>query len=364
MVNILIEGMTENAGGKESYVMNFFRAIDRSKYKFVFVAYCPRIAYEEEIVLLGGKVEHLPPRCAGLIKYRKAIGALMGKGNFDVVWAHKTTLSSCEVLEIAKKKKVPVIMVHSHSSANMGGKFTYIMHQLNKRRIHKWGTHFLACSEVAAKWFYGNHKAEIIKNAIDVEKFKFSERVRERIRKEYGLEDDKVICQVGRLSKEKNHDWTLNVMAAFVKKEPRCCLLICGDGDERDSIVKKIVELGLDGNVKMLGSVGNIHEVLQAADAMIMPSFFEGLPFALLEGQCAGLRFLASDTVSRESSLFQDNVFLPLQATECDWVNELEKLVTHERNRNEDYLRVIEAGFDLSSNVRRIEKMINSALEA
>ena len=48
--------------------------------------------------------------------------------------SNKTTLSSCELLEIAKSEGVPVRVVHSHSSSNMGGKFTYIMHSINKSK--------------------------------------------------------------------------------------------------------------------------------------------------------------------------------------------------------------------------------------
>ena len=47
---VLIEGMTDNYGGKESYIMSIYRIIDKNKYLFDFIAYDDHIAYENEIL--------------------------------------------------------------------------------------------------------------------------------------------------------------------------------------------------------------------------------------------------------------------------------------------------------------------------
>ena len=46
MINILIEGMTDNKGGKETYIMNLFRHLDKKKYSIAFVSYDDHIAYD------------------------------------------------------------------------------------------------------------------------------------------------------------------------------------------------------------------------------------------------------------------------------------------------------------------------------
>ena len=56
MINILFEGMTENRGGKEAYIMNMFRAFDKTRYAFSFIACDKVIAYEEEIFAAGARI--------------------------------------------------------------------------------------------------------------------------------------------------------------------------------------------------------------------------------------------------------------------------------------------------------------------
>ena len=46
--------------------------------------------------------------------------------------------------------------------------------------------------------------------------------------------------------------------------------------------------------------VSNVNDYLQAMDAFIFPSFFEGLPLSVVEAQAAGKRCYISDTVTKE----------------------------------------------------------------
>ena len=404
MIKILIEGVTDNKGGKESYILNMFRAFDKSRFAFTFVAYDRDMVYREELLEAGAQVVDLPPRHAGLSAYRKALRQTLDEGGYDVVWAHKTTLSSCEILELAAKCKVPVRIVHSHSSSNMGGSFTLMMHRLNQRRIFGWANEFVACSDVAAKWFYRDHPARILKNGIDLEKFRFSPAIRERIRKQYGWDKAAadvpaagsqtrgsdhdscaeehggsradecvssraeecggrfVIGHVGRFGVEKNHMKLLSVFHAYLQRNPSAVLLLCGDGEERERIVSRIRELGIEDQVFMPGVVDNVHEYLQAMDVMVMPSLFEGLPFALLEAQAAGLGCVVSDTVSPESDVAGRNRRIGLNEPDEVWAEAIDTLAAEKYDRSKGYEVLKEQGFDIRDNVAEAVEMIEAHL--
>ena len=47
MVKVLVFGMTENPGGVESVIMNYYRAIDKTKVQFEFLCNTDEVAYEE-----------------------------------------------------------------------------------------------------------------------------------------------------------------------------------------------------------------------------------------------------------------------------------------------------------------------------
>lgn len=355
---ILIEGMTEGVGGKETYIINTFRAMDKAKYRFIFVSYNIKIAYEEELIKSGAVIVHVTPRSKNPLVFWKELNQIFKKYNIDVVWAHKTTLSSCEIFKAANKFNVPIIIIHSHCSENMGGRFTQIMHDYNKRRIDKLANIKMACSDVASKWFYDDKESIIMKNAINLEKFRFNSSVREQIRNELKLENKLVLGHVGRFGVEKNHTKLLNVFHKLCEQNPESRLILCGDGEEREHIEDLIQQFNLSDNVILTGIINNVNEMLQAFDVLIMPSLFEGLPFALLEAQASGLKCVVSDTVSSESNVMGWNIPVPLNASDQEWVDSINSIDLH-YNREEAYEEMKIKGFDLNDSIKLIENTID-----
>ncbi|MDY4971305.1 MAG: glycosyltransferase family 1 protein, partial [Lachnospiraceae bacterium] len=62
MKKVLVFGMTDNPGGVESVIMNYYRNIDRRKIQFDFLCNSEIVAYEDEIIELGGNVYKITPR--------------------------------------------------------------------------------------------------------------------------------------------------------------------------------------------------------------------------------------------------------------------------------------------------------------
>lgn len=75
MTHILIFGMNENPGGMESFIMSYYRQIDRSRFQFDFLTNCERIAYEDEIGALGGRVYKICARSRNYKLYREQLTA-------------------------------------------------------------------------------------------------------------------------------------------------------------------------------------------------------------------------------------------------------------------------------------------------
>ena len=235
------------------------------------------------------------------------------------------------------------------------------MHSINKKRIFKMANEYFACSQVAAQWFFGDKPAKIMVNGINLEQYKFNAAIREKIRQKYDLHDDLVLGHVGRFGVEKNHKKLLNVFAACKKIMPNIKLILCGDGEERKNIESEIKKLNIEGDVLLLGVISNVNEILQAMDIFVMPSLFEGLPFALLEAQAAGLKCIVSDTVSPEADIVGWNRFLPLKLEDSLWAKEI-LTVDQGYERIVGYKVMKERGFAISDGVKEVEKCINSRL--
>lgn len=104
---------------------------------------------------------------------------------------------------------------------------------------------------------------------------------------------EKIIINVGRLVPEKGQEFLLQ---AFAKLQPiDWKLVILGDGPLRKNIEKQIVELGLENQVIMPGSVNNVDEWLAKASIFAFSSISEGFPNALVEAMAAGLPCVSFD---------------------------------------------------------------------
>lgn len=136
-------------------------------------------------------------------------------------------------------------------------------------------------------------KIKTIYNAIMP--FDVSHIDREAVRQKLGLGvDDVFFVAVGRLVYEKGHEFLVEAMAAVAAEDSCAIVGICGAGPLYDSLQAQIEKLNLHGRVKLLGQWDAIPELLTASDVFVLPSRWEGLPLALLEGMMAGLPVIAA----------------------------------------------------------------------
>ena len=71
-------------------------------------------------------------------------------------------------------------------------------------------------------------------------------------------------------------------------------LIIIGEGSERLRLERLVRELGLDSQVRLLGTIPDAAQYLQAFDLFVLPSRKEGFPYTILEAQAAGLPIVAT----------------------------------------------------------------------
>lgn len=109
------------------------------------------------------------------------------------------------------------------------------------------------------------------------------------------------LVQVGRISPEKNHAFSLDVIAGLREEGIDCRFLIVGDGPLLPSVSTKIRNLGLQEAVQLIGWVDNPYPYIANADAMLLPSHHEGQPMVILEAQTLGTPVLGSQISSLQA---------------------------------------------------------------
>ena len=305
-------------GGVESVIMNYYRHLDHSKVQFDFICDedSTRIPYDE-IKKLGGRV-FLVPKYQNLPKYLKALEKLFKENQYRIIHSNINTLSVFP-LYAAKKAGVPIRISHSHSTSNPKEWKRNLIKNILRPFSKRYATDYFACSELAGRYLFGNKafdqgEVKIIHNAIDIDKFKFDEVARKKLRKELGIKDSTVVIgHVGRFVQQKNHTFLVDVFREYHKKNPDSKLLLVGSGPLEDEIKKKVERLGLGDSVLFLGQRDDINKLYSLMDIFCLPSLYEGLPVVGVESQAAGLSIIFSNGVSHEAIISKNAKIVPNQ---------------------------------------------------
>lgn len=134
-------------------------------------------------------------------------------------------------------------------------------------------------------------KTSIVYNGIEIDKFSHS-LDRASSRKIFDIAPTEfVFGNVGRLHKQKGHTYLLQ---AFTNVADRARLLIIGDGDLKNELIKLADDLQISDRINLLGARSDICEFLSAIDVFVMPSLWEGQPIALLEALAMGKPCIAT----------------------------------------------------------------------
>ncbi len=107
-----------------------------------------------------------------------------------------------------------------------------------------------------------------------------------------------VLGTVGMLEPRKGHRYLLEAISHLVRdgKGANLVCLVAGDGGLRAELERDAQALGIARQLRFLGRVDDVRNVLAATDIFVFPSLHEGLGVAILEAAASGLPVVASDT--------------------------------------------------------------------
>lgn len=340
-------------GGLESMLMNYYRNIDRTKVQFDFLVHRDFEAdYDKEILSLGGQIFHVSRLVPWSRSYRAELKKFFHEHpEYKIIHVHQDCLSSV-ALQCAEECGIPVRIAHSHNS-NQDKNLKYPIKLFYKRKIPNYTTHYFACGQEAGEWMFPHQKFDILNNAIDAQKYRYSSETAQRIRQELGIEGKFVVGHVGRFRKQKNHEFLIRIFDALLKKQPNAVLLLVGDGDEEDAVKAQVQSLGIQDKVLFLGARSDVPQLMQAMDAFAFPSLYEGLPLTMIEAQAAGLPCIISDCIPGECIVTDMVTQLSLDTNPEAWADTIIK--HHGEARVDRYPEICHAGFDIKDNSQKLQ---------
>ena len=356
MVKVLyVNGNIMKRGGIEAFMMNYFRAIDKSKVKIDFLVHgYGKGVYDDEIIAAGSTIHHVPTKSKHPIKYARELKRILLNEKYDVVHSHLDAMSGW-VLKIAKECGVPVRIAHSHNTDHLtNNKLKRIVNDFAKKQIPIYATDLIACSKMAGEWLFGSDaKFVIVKNAIPINDFIFDKAMRQKIRDEYDWSDKIVLGHVGRFDYQKNQEFLIELLQRLLKKKSKYRLVFVGGGDDMEHIKALAEQKGVQKQCYFMGSRPDVNKFYNAFDIFLLPSRFEGLGIVAIEAQVNGLPSVVSLGVPEEAVLCKNVLRLSLEKI-CEW--EKAVLEIDLKRKKENPAEVEKAGYSIQKEVAWLEE--------
>ena len=358
-----ILGIVAN-GGVEAVIMNYYRHINKTKIQFDFVVHNDADEnYIREAESLGAQIYKVTPYNKNIFKFVFDIYRIIKVHHYQIIHCNMNALSGF-ALFAAYLANAKIRILHNHTTDSKEEKLRSFIKRMLRPFAKLFANQYWACSNLAAEWMYGkkaveDNKITIINNAIDFDRFIFDKEKREKIRKEFGLENCFVIGHVGRFVKVKNHEFLLKLFYKALKRKKNARLLLIGDGKLRLQIEEKARKLAIEDKVIFLGNRNDVADLYNAMDVFVLPSLYEGLPVVGVEVQANSLPFVCSDKVTKEILLTPNIKFMSLKKSLREWCLEILKLKRKLIISKEYTLK----HFDINSEAKRLEKLYLNILE-
>ena len=206
---------------------------------------------------------------------------------------------------LAARMPVQIDSIHTSDAGSWGRRNGY--------RLSRWLPDIVtAVSEGAAEAYRSagmvSPRLVVMPNGVDVERWRPDPEARNDLRRGLGFNHEFQWFAAGRLDAVKDYPTLLRAMTELPSAVH---LAIAGAGAEEISLRQLAIRFGIDTRVRFLGFQPDVLPWMQAADAFVLSSRWEGLPMSLLEAGACALPSVATDVAgSREVIVHGETGFL------------------------------------------------------
>ena len=233
----------------------------------------------------------------------KATEIINKEGGFDVIHAHDW-LVTYAAKSLKNAYDIPIVAtIHATEAGRNSG-----IHDDTQRYINdtEWLLTYEATEVIVNSNFMKNDlqrlfglpydKINVIPNGINLNNFTGIERDYD-FRRQYAMDNEKIILYVGRLVYEKGIQHLIAAMPKILSNYHDAKLVIAGKGGMIDDLKAETSSLGLDNKVYFTGYMDSkkVHKMYKCADVAVFPSTYEPFGIVALEAMLAGVPTVVSD---------------------------------------------------------------------
>ncbi len=281
MLKVLQLIPTLDRSGAEKQMAMLARGLPRDRFRVEVAALTRSGPLEADlreagipVTIIGKPLKLDPFALARLVRFLKA-------GSFDVVqtWIFAANAYGRVAARLAK---VPVVVVAEMAVDLWKGRGERAV----DRRLATWCDRLVGNSHAVVDFYRGlgvpEDRLAMIYSGVEDEEPPAVDPA--AVRAEFGFAADApLVLFAGRLAEQKRVDDLLKALDLLQHVQPDVCTLIAGEGPLRARLEETAQAYRLDGRVRFLGHREDVPRLLAAADLLVLPSSFEGLPNVVLE---------------------------------------------------------------------------------
>lgn len=358
--------------GTETYVINNYKFIDKSKFSFDFyIMYNDSNEYLEDIKKLKGNVffSRYALKERNIFKHFKEIYYILkNHGPYDAVHSH-LNLQNSWFLMAAKYSGVKTRISHGHMIVNKTKKLKGSIYQVFKKIVNNsFSNYKVACTSIVGNSLFSKKvfkkKGIVLKNGIFINEWLETKKTDLEVYvKKYNIPKNCfVIGNISRFDNNKNQDFILDVFYEIKKIIPNSILILGGpDSGILSKIIQKSKSLNIYENIRFIGERNDVRNWLKIIDVLIFPSKQEGFGLVLIESQASGIPCVVSDSIPKEADMKLDLIrFLNLSESSSFWAKEIISIKDKTKRGDKDlYGKIVENGYSIIETVKVLEKIYN-----
>jgi glycosyltransferase involved in cell wall biosynthesis len=285
MLKVLQLIPTLDRSGAEKQMVMLARGLPRDRFRVEVATLTRSGPLESElreagipVTVIGKPLKLDPFALARLVRFLKA-------GSYDVIqtWIFAANAYGRVAARLAR---VPVVVVAEMAVDLWKGRGE----RLIDRRLATWCDRLVGNSRAVVEFYRGlgvpEDRLTMIYSGVEDEEPPPVDRA--AVRAEFGFPPDApLVLFAGRLAEQKRVDDLLKALDLVQHVQPDVRTLIAGDGPLRERLEETASAYRLDDRVRFLGHREDVPRLLAAADLLVLPSSYEGLPNVVLEAMRA-----------------------------------------------------------------------------
>ncbi|EOU1110683.1 glycosyltransferase [Clostridium perfringens] len=177
----------------------------------------------------------------------------------------------------------------------------------------------------------------------------------------FNKENQYILIAVGRLVKQKNFLFLIDVAKKLKEKNVDFKLLIIGEGEEREKIEEKIKKYNLYNNVELLGYINNPYPYFKKADLFCLTSEAEGFPTVIVESMILGCPFVSTKVAGVDELSSNNECGIVLESDANIISDKIKELLNDSDLRKKMSLNCVKKAreYSLERQIKNIERLID-----